>query len=599
MLLNFENNFWGYFKFYYSVIGYRIFISILLSVMVSFLDGIGLAMLIPMLQAVEGNPNESKDAMGQLSFVISMLEKIGFTLTLNSVLLVIILLFSLKGLTKFFEQYYQVKTVHFFMKKIRYTLVSNLNSLTYEGFLTLDAGTIQNTFIGEVQRMSQAVKGYLRWTQALLMLITYVVLAVMANYQFAILVALAAGLSNLLYRKIYTSVKKLSNDISIKGNDFNAFMIEAIHNFKYLRSTNYLNNFSSKLKKVIDNTEILNKKTGFYNSIALGIREPMILLIVVFVIYLHVNLLNGSLSSIILSLLLLYRGLNFLIVIQNEWQLFIQNIGALNSVTSISNKMNRMKEVKGEREFIVLTNKIELKGLVFEYGNSKILKDVNVNITKNQTIAFVGGSGSGKTTLANIICGLITPKSGSVLIDGFPLDRYNLENYREKIGYISQESATFNDTIFNNITFWSEPTDENINRFWEAVRLTSLEDFINQQQLKEHTKIGDNGILVSGGQKQRIAIARELFKKPEILIFDEATSALDSETELVIKNNIDKLHGAYTLIIIAHRLSTIKNADIIYLLDRGSITASGTFDSLQEVSEPFKRMVILQGLEFR
>jgi subfamily B ATP-binding cassette protein MsbA len=118
---------------------------------------------------------------------------------------------------------------------------------------------------------------------------------------------------------------------------------------------------------------------------------------------------------------------------------------------------------------------------------------------------------------------------------------------------------------------------------------------VEAQPDKEHTRLGDNGILISGGQKQRISIARELYKHTEILIFDEATSALDSETEKIIQENIEKLYGSYTMILIAHRLSTIKRADTIYLLEQGRISASGSFEEMMNKSTKFQKMVSLQG----
>ena len=193
-----------------------------------------------------------------------------------------------------------------------------------------------------------------------------------------------------------------------------------------------------------------------------------------------------------------------------------------------------------------------------------------------------------------MIAGLIKPKSGEILVDGVPLNEVDLDHYRNKIGYISQEAVIFNDNIYNNITFWAEPTQENLKRFNHVLEMASLTDFINSLPEKEFTKVGDNGILISGGQKQRISIARELFKNCEILIFDEATSALDSETEKVIQENIEMLHGKYTMIVIAHRLSTIKEADTIFLLEDGRISASGDFDEMMSKSTRFKKMVTFQ-----
>ena len=596
MKLDFKNNFWGYFQFYFSVLGYRIFITIFLSVLVGALDGVGLTMFIPLLQAVEGGITATKHSMGQLHYITDGIQALGFGLTLNTVLVVFVLMFLLKGIIKFLELSYQVKIQHLFMKKVRYALVGSLQDISFRGYLQLDAGKIQNTFISEVQRMSQSVKNYLRWSQALIMLLTYIALATMANYQFAMIVAAAAGVSNLIYSRINKLIKRASIEISKKGHNFNAYLIEAIHYFKYLKSTNYLEKFSKKLREVIDNTEYLNKKTGIYGALTIGIREPMIICIVVAVIFIQVNWMGGSLGSIILSLLLFYRGMNFLMVIQTEWQGFIQNSGAMYTVSEVVKNMRATKEQHGTHPFSRLKKEISIENLSLSFGKTLILNNINIVIPRNKTIALSGVSGSGKTTLVNVISGLIAPDKGQVLLDGKPLYSYNLNSYRSKIGYISQESVVFNDTIFNNISFWAEPTPENIAHFWEVVRLASLEEFIQQQPDKEATRLGDNGILISGGQRQRISIARELYKNPEILILDEATSALDSETERIIQENIEKLQGSYTMIIIAHRLSTIRNVDVIYFLERGHITCSGDFETMLKKSNKFERMVSLQGL---
>jgi ABC-type multidrug transport system fused ATPase/permease subunit len=596
MQLKFKNNFPGYFQFYYQVVGRKLLLSIFLSITVTVLDGVGLSMFMPLLQAVSGEGGSTKKSMGHLHYITDFITGLGFSLTMGTILGVLVILFSLKGFVKFLELNYQAKVIQFFMKRVRHQLVYGLQKISYKGFVQLDAGKIQNTFIAEVQKMSQGAKFYLTYTQSLFMLSTYVFLALLANYQFAILVAVSAGLTNLLYTRIYKVLKQASFEISKKGHDFNSYMIQAINYFKYLKSTNYLNSYSKKLGEVINKTENLNRKVGFYTAITTGIREPMILLIVVIVIYIQINWMGGNLGSIILSLILFYRALTFLMNIQNQWQSFIQSTGAMRSVAELSETMNNTVEVKGAVNFQKIENVISIENIDLSYGNNKVLNNVNITIKKNNTIALIGASGSGKTTLANVIMGLIMPDTGKVSVDGILLSEYNLDTYRSKIGYISQDSVIFNDNLYNNVTFWADETPENVKRFWDVIKMTSLEEFVKNQPDKEKTRLGDNGILISGGQKQRISIAREMYKKVEILILDEATSALDSETEHIIQENIENLHGHYTMIVIAHRLSTIKNVDVIYLLDKGKVSVSGDFDTMLQNSDKFKRMVSLQGL---
>ena len=183
-----------------------------------------------------------------------------------------------------------------------------------------------------------------------------------------------------------------------------------------------------------------------------------------------------------------------------------------------------------------------------------------------------------------------------MMIDGLDSQEVNIHSFQKRIGYITQEPVVFDDTIYNNVTFWAEKTLENQDRFQEALRKASILDFVMEQPKQENARLGNNGINLSGGQKQRISIARELYKEVDLLFMDEATSALDSETERAIQENIDALKGQYTILIIAHRLSTIKNADRVVVLNRGEIERIGTYKELIEKSNSFRRMVELQEL---
>jgi subfamily B ATP-binding cassette protein MsbA len=159
-----------------------------------------------------------------------------------------------------------------------------------------------------------------------------------------------------------------------------------------------------------------------------------------------------------------------------------------------------------------------------------------------------------------------------------------------------QDATIFNDTVFNNVSFWDEKNEVNLKRFKEATKKAKIDQFINRLPEKEDNLLGANGVNISGGQKQRISIARELYKNVDILFLDEATSSLDTETEFEIQKNIDELKGQYTFITIAHRIATVKNADLIILLERGKVTGEGSYHELIKSSKSFKKMVELQEL---
>jgi subfamily B ATP-binding cassette protein MsbA len=600
MKFSLKNGFLSYFKYFYSIIGSRLILLLGLSVFISFLDGMGLTMFIPLLKAVGDTGQQAaadnQESMGQMQIIVNVIRKMGFELTITTVLVILASLFVFKGLMKYTQMRFYAGLREQFTKKVRHRLVNNLEGLSYSGYLKIDSGKIQNTLTVEVQRLFMSFHFYFTGAQGAVMLVSYMTLAFLANYQFALLVIVGAVASNFIYNKIYKRTKRASTELSKKGADFNSFLVQTTQYFKYLKSTNTFNRYAGKLKNVINQAEGLNKKIGHMTAIVTSMKEPIIIIIVTLVIFVQLNWMGAGLGSIILSLLLFYRSLNFLVMTQNYWQDFNEYSGGVTAVRSLTKEMAALREVNGPVEFKTIQDKIEIRDVSISYDSLKVLDGVNIELEKNSTVALVGESGAGKTTLANMISGLIRPDSGEVYIDNVPMAQYNLNTYRDKVGYISQEPVVFNDSIFNNITFWADPTPENIKRFNEVLQMASLNAFVEALPEKEETRLGDNGILISGGQRQRISIARELYKDTDVLIFDEATSALDSETEKIIQENIEQLHGNRTIVLIAHRLSTIKEADTIYLLEKGKVTASGSFDEMVSKSTRFQKMVSLQGI---
>lgn len=584
------------FRFFYSYLGSRIFISLTLSFSVGLMDGLGLAMFIPLLQLVEagGVYDASSGGSGNMDYFIQGLNYVGLSLNLITVLLLILVFFSLKGIFKFLESYYSVILGTRFVKKVRFEAVESISNLNYRYFIKIDSGKIQNSFSTEVDRVQQAYKNYASSVQSIMTVVVYICLAFLTNPQFALLVVIGGALSNLVYNRLYQKTKETSKRITLGNHTFHGLMMQQIHYFKYLRATGQINEYNKKIKETIVELVSRNKKIGFYNSILLATKEPLSISVVVAVIIIQTTYFNTALGPIILSLLFFYRSLNQIIVFQNYWNSFLNYSGSLVSYKEFISELNANRLNYNSGKSVDSIEKVELQEVNFSYDEKILLRGINLKIEKNKTIAFVGPSGSGKTTLTNIITGLLPVESGKLLVNGHDLKLSNIQQYQSKIGYITQEPVIFNDTLFNNVTFWAEKSKENLLRFQESIEKASLSEFLTNLERGEDTPLGNNGVMVSGGQKQRIAIARELYKNVNLLVLDEATSALDSSTEQEIQGYFEGLNGSLTIIVIAHRLSTIKSADIIYLLNNGEIEEQGDFFSLQEKSAEFKRMVELQ-----
>ena len=214
-------------------------------------------------------------------------------------------------------------------------------------------------------------------------------------------------------------------------------------------------------------------------------------------------------------------------------------------------------------------NEIKLENISFSFNEDRvILKEINLKIKKGQTIGIIGESGSGKSTLIDLIIGLQKPTSGQIIIDGISGFKTN-QQWRKKIGYVSQSIYLTDDTIKNNIALGIQKNEINDLRISELLKQVQLEEFISNLKFGVNTKVGERGVQLSGGQRQRIGIARALYHDPDVIILDEATSALDNETERDVMESFNNLKGVKTIIMIAHRTSTLKDCDFIYKIEKG------------------------------
>ncbi|MCX5811475.1 MAG: ABC transporter ATP-binding protein [Proteobacteria bacterium] len=232
-------------------------------------------------------------------------------------------------------------------------------------------------------------------------------------------------------------------------------------------------------------------------------------------------------------------------------------------------------------EFPGLAGEIRLSNASFSYPTRQdVLKNINIMIPRNHTVAIVGESGSGKSTLADILLRLYVPSEGKIFIDGIDYQHYSRTSWLRHLGIVSQDPFIFHASVKDNIKIGKlNATDEEI---IDAARIANAHQFIMELPERYDTIVGDRGMTLSGGQCQRVAIARALIKNPEILILDEATSSLDNISEKTIQDSLREVAKSRTTVVIAHRLSTIEHADKIFVMKQGEIVEEGTHESLLE-----------------
>ncbi|MGQ4647512.1 ATP-binding cassette domain-containing protein [Lyngbya aestuarii] len=242
---------------------------------------------------------------------------------------------------------------------------------------------------------------------------------------------------------------------------------------------------------------------------------------------------------------------------------------------------NSFSHNHSNKQAIPFKKEITLDEIAYRYPNTSeyAIQDISLSINKGQSIGLIGKSGAGKTTLVDVILGLLTIESGDLKVDGVSVIN-NLRNWQNLIGYIPQSIFLIDDTLERNIAFGVPDNLIDKQKLEKAIKLAQLTEVVSKLPDGVETSVGERGVLLSGGQRQRIGIARALYHEREILVLDEATSALDNETETLVTEAIKSLSGTKTMIIIAHRLTTVEHCNRIYLMDKGRVVESGSYQEV-------------------
>jgi ABC-type multidrug transport system fused ATPase/permease subunit len=444
-----------------------------------------------------------------------------------------------------------------------------MEDVSWEFFVHLRKGRVINTFMREINKIGTAfhsaallVANFVRigatiavplWVEPVLVAVC-VAGTVVALFPFLLLGRFnyAAGKHNVETSRKYSSLIKESLD--------GAKDVLAYGRQRHTREA---------VLAQYDKYAVSAVRSDYINYLASQLYEPVGLLVIVVMLYVSrrygvvVTELSVVLWGMLRTVPLLKQLLQYKHTLDNLLPSYEQ-------IQKLLRNAERYRCANGARRFEGLKEEIAVRNLTYAYGgNRPSLEDVSLVIRKGQVAAIVGESGSGKSTLLDIIVGLLTPGGGEVLVDGVPLQEYERGTWRERIGLVVQKPVLFDLTIRENLV-WSNP-EASEDDLWEACRLAGADGFVRELPRQLDTEVGENGIKISGGQAQRLALARALVRRPDLLILDEATSALDLETERDIIDRVYALRARMTVLVVTHRPSTIRDADVVYVLERGRV----------------------------
>ena len=494
------------------------------------------------------------------------------------------------GISNYIRNIYLVKGANEVYVRIQMQVYDHIQSLPIKYFDNMPAGSV-------VSRITSDVNQIRTFFVSTFVQILIIVLKIIFSYIVLFYVDVRFGLFMLVLFPIMFIVLKIYNKLSIdsikgyrrKFSQSNGIINENYQNLEIIKAFN-------KEKESIEDWNNHNeerykywKKLNLVDSLLLhnitGVFRIVIFIgIVYYYSYSHFNNVYGITLGMVYLFInyttdIIYRIADFTMGISN----YIRAQGAAINIQEIL-KLEVEEDNHNDITEDNFRGNIKFEDVYFSYKDDfYVLRDLNLEIKENQTVAFVGHTGSGKSTIMNLIVKFYSATKGNVLINGRNINDYSKEYLREKTAIVLQDSFLFEGTLLENIT---TSNDEKIAR--EALSRVGGDFILENRSLDSKVEVGGNNF--STGEKQLICLARALAKDPKILILDESTANIDSETEQNVSRAIEELKQGRTTLIIAHRLSTIKNADMIYVLRKGKVIESGTHEQLLALEGSYKKM---------
>ena len=558
-----------------TVLG-RSIILILLAIPLGLLDGVVAFSLRPYMDfVVNGNETQVFEFMGHtIKLQAFFIKFIPFAIVMFALI---------QGLLKYLCNYLTEWTGNKMSNNLKVDLFRRLTSMDTKFYDINSSGLVLSRFLTDPDQASKKLIETIKtFILSAFELVALVVVLLVNSWKLAIIgvgvMAIAITPVTLIKKKI----KNVSNATMVVGGNMTTNFNETCAGNKIITAYNLQENQNHKFEEQIHQqfnlAMALTKRVGWMSPIMYFICSIGIAIVMNYGngLILSGEMTAGSFASFVTSLLLLYKPTKTLGLTLTNLQ------GTFVSMARVFELFDLMPEITSKpnaKELKDIKGGITFNHVYFEYTEGvPVLKDFNLAVSPNETIALVGNSGGGKSTVVNLIPRFYDVKSGSIKINNTDIRDYDLVSLRNSISFVFQDNYLFSGTIKENILMGKpHATDAEIQ---QAIQLAHLDEFLGTLSEGIDTVVGERGASLSGGQRQRVAIARALIKNAPIVILDEATSALDNESEAIVQKALDNLMKNRTVFVIAHRLSTIHNANRIAVLNEGELVELGSHDEL-------------------
>ena len=526
--------------------------------------------------------------------VASVLIAPDYETSIRNISLVIFLLFLVRGLMKYLGNVISIRLEEGIMKRIRDTLFLHVTKHSMDFFARRKTGDVISLLTNDVGVLNHATINSVTtlWREASTLII-YIVLLMVISAKLTVISVGVALTGLFLIRSVTSLLRKYGSRMQAAQADYTSTLQETVLGIRVIKGMGvephvvdrFMQQTAAYVRRAVRNTRVMSLIPVFNDTFGI------LALVTVFYVG-GMERASGAItpSNLVTFLFLLFGLMQPISVIVNTIAQMQRGIAAGANVAAALDEEPSI--VSGTVSASDKQATLQIDNLSFAYGDHDVLSNISLTINHGETVAFVGASGSGKSTMLDLLLRFYDPHQGIIKLDRTDIRELDLASYRHIYGVVSQETMLFNDTIANNISLGEVEAD--LNRVRAAAAIAHADGFISDMPEGYDTIIGDRGMRLSGGQRQRIAIARALYREPQILLFDEATSALDTESERLVQEAIDDVLTNRTAIIVAHRLSTIVNAHRIVVFDQGRIAEIGTHAELLAANGVYAKLHALQ-----
>ncbi len=489
-----------------------------------------------------------------------------------------------------------------FMENICKDLYSKITDLPAVAFEDIGVGEFINRIHSDPDRILDLLQKLIKLTCRLIIAIIIVGISFTVSIYVGLELVFLCIVMYLLSNVYYPKLKKIHEEIKKSSDKLVNVATQNITGIREIKALGIKRNTRIRINADIHEVFWKQRRVGVNESVYYALNNFSYFVIqFIILLTLGTQVLNGlvTIASFVLIEKYIWRIDDVVESLSEFGVCFNKVTVSLKRIDEILNNRLYKDEKFGKKELIDKKCRITFKDVVFKYRKEDkdyILKGLSLDFEPHKKIAVVGKSGQGKSTLFNLLLRYFDPNKGSIKINDIELKELSEKSLRDNISVIRQAPFLFNTTIFDNFKIVKE--DVTLEEIRNVCKKAYIDDYIMSLPLGYDTLIGEGGINLSGGQKQRIAIARTLLKNTKVILFDEATSALDNESQEYIKKTIDDLVKTHTIIIVAHRLSTIMDADLIYVIEDGILSGSGTHEELMKSNKLYKKLYSPEVLDF-